>query len=101
MQIYKLKYSDKETAIFDLIAKKIYIETENSEKEIVLSYGKGIESIVEIGFIVLEPGIYDADFNEITKPVFIEGYHFDVMSDYEIEFKNEIEVKTPKHIFAL
>jgi hypothetical protein len=28
MEIYKLQYKDKETALKDLIAKKVYIETE-------------------------------------------------------------------------
>jgi hypothetical protein len=37
MEIYKLQYKDKETAIADLIAKGVYIETEEG-----LSYGQGI-----------------------------------------------------------
>ena len=40
MNIYKLKYSDKETAIADLIAKGVYTKD--------LSFGKGIHAIVEI-----------------------------------------------------
>ncbi|MFY8169972.1 MAG: hypothetical protein ACOVK2_02530 [Candidatus Fonsibacter sp.] len=100
MYIYKLKYTDKETAIADLLAKKVYVETENLDKEITLAYGQGIQAIVEIGLIILENGTYDADFNEITAPVYADGYHYDVMSEKEIKFENEIQVKTPKHIFA-
>ena len=100
MYIYKLKYTDKENAIADLLAKKVYVEVENLNKEITLQYGQGIQAIVELGLIVLENGTYDSEFNEITAPVYADGYHFDVMSENKIKFENEIEVKTPKHIFA-
>jgi hypothetical protein len=99
MKIYKLKYTDKETAIADLLAKKVYVEIENLGKEITLAYGQGIHAIVEIGLIVLENGTYDADFKEITAPIYADGYHYDVMSEKEIEFTNLIVVKNPKHTF--
>ena len=95
MNIYKLQYKDKETAIADLIAKEVYIETEDG-----LSYGQGIHAIVEIGLIVLENGVYDEEFNEITAPIYADGYHYDVMSENEIKFENAIEVNNPKHTFA-
>ena len=95
MNIYKLKFSDKDFAISTLIDKGVYIETEED-----LSYGKGIHAIVEIGLIVLENGTYDEEFNEITAPVYDDGYHYDVMSENEIKFDNAIEVKNPKHTFA-
>lgn len=101
MYTYKLKYTDKETAIADLLAKKVYVEVENLDKEITLAYGQGIQAIVEIGLIVLENGTYDEDFKEITAPVYADGYHYDVMSENEIKFTNAIEVKTPKHTFAI
>ena len=101
MYIAKLKYTEKETAIADLLAKKVYVEVENLDKEITLAYGQGIQAIVEIGLIVLENGTYDADFNEITAPVYADGYHYDVMSENEIEFTNAIEVENPKHTFAI
>lgn len=100
MNIAKLKYTDKETAIADLLAKGVYIEVENLDKEITLQYGQGIQAIVEIGLIVLENGVYDSDFNEITAPVYADGYHFDVMSEQEINFENAIDVNNPKHTFA-
>jgi hypothetical protein len=101
MYVSKLKYTDKETAIADLLAKKVYVEVENPHKEIILSYGQGIQAIVEIGLIVLENGTYDEDFKEITKPVFADGYHYDVMSENKIDFgSNEIQVNNPKHTFA-
>jgi hypothetical protein len=101
MNISKLNYTDKETAIKDLLSKGVYIEVENLDKEKSLSYGKGIHAIVEIGKIVLENGTYDADFKEITAPVYADGYAYDVMSDTAIDFGiNEIFPKNSKHGFA-
>jgi hypothetical protein len=98
--IYKLNFKDKETAIKDFIKKGVYIEVENIDKEIVLSYGKGIQAVVEIGKIVLTNGTYDADFKELTAPVYADGYAFDVMSDTEIIFESEIFPTNPRHGFA-
>ena len=94
MEIYKLNYTNKETAIADLLAKGVYIQTEEG-----LIYGKGIHAVVEIGKIVLENGTYDDDFNEITAPIFADGYAYDVMSDNVIKFESEIFPKNPKHSF--
>jgi hypothetical protein len=92
MNIYKLNYPNKETAIVDLLAKGVYNED--------LSYGKGIQAVVEIGKIVLTNGTYDADFNEVTAPVFADGYAYDVMSDTTIDFGSEIFPNNPVHGFA-
>jgi len=76
MNIYKLKYNDKETALADFINKDL-IDAENNYKE-------GIQAIVEIGLI-----------GEV------EGYHYDIMSIQDIDFgSNEIIVNNPKHNFA-
>jgi len=100
MEIYKLNYTDKETAIADLLAKGVYVE-QTIDNEVVLSYGQGIHAIVEIGKIVLTNGTYDADFKEITAPVYADGYAFDVMSDTTIDFgSNEIFPNNPVHGFA-
>ena len=96
MNIYKLQYKDKETAMADLLAKKVYIETEEE-----LSYGSGIQAIVEIGLIVLENATYDEDGEELTAPVYAEGYYYDIMCEQDIDFGiNEIIVNNPKHQFA-
>ena len=96
MKIYKLKYTNKETAIADFIAKGIYIE-----KDSKLIYGEGIQAVVEIGLIILTEGIYDEDYNQTTAPIFVDGYHYDIMSKVRINFgKNKIVVDNPKHRFA-
>jgi hypothetical protein len=95
MQIYKLQYPNKETALTDLIAKGVYIELDNE-----LSYGQGIHAIVEIGLIIDKEGTFDEEGNVLTEPIYFNGYHYDVMSENIIIFENEIEVKSPKHSFA-
>ena len=76
IQIYKLRYTDKETAITNLKAKGVYDEE--------LNYDNGIHAIVEIGIVEL-----------------VDGYHFDVMSEIEIDFgTNRIFPNNPKHTFA-
>jgi hypothetical protein len=100
MQIYKLQYPNKETALNDLIAKGVYILEDLHESGEGLSYGQGIHAIVEIGLIVDKPATFDDDFNIITDPIYFNGYHYDVMSENIITFENEIEVNNPKHSFA-
>jgi hypothetical protein len=95
MNIYKLQYTNKETAIADLIAKGVYIETEEG-----LSYGQGIQAVVEIGKIVEIEGTYDDEGNIITEPIYYDGYFYDVMSEQKIEFESEIFPKNCIHSFA-
>jgi len=92
MKIYKLKYSDKETALADLKAKELLLEEG--------MYGIGVHAIVELGKIVLENGTYDEDGNELTAPVYADGYHYDIMCEQDIDFgENSIIVHNPKHGF--
>ena len=75
MNIYKLKYTDKKTALSDFITKDL-IDAENNYKE-------GVQAIVEIGLI-----------EEVY------GYHYDIMTIQDIDFGiNEIIVNNPKHSF--
>ena len=100
MNIAKLKYKNKETAMKDLLKKGVYVETTFNEVT-SLTYGTGIHAVVEIGQIVLENGTYDADFKEVTAPIYADGHHFDVMSEQSINFGiYAIEVNNPKHEFA-
>jgi hypothetical protein len=92
MNIYKLQYQNKETALTDLIAKGVYTEE--------LNYGQGIHAIVEIGLIVEVDGTFDEEGNVIIEPIYADGYHYDVMSEQEIEFENAIIPNNPKHTFA-
>lgn len=79
MNIYKLKYTNKETAIADFITKVVYVEIDSE-----LVYAEGIQAVVEIGLI---EGV--------------DGYHYDIMAIQDIDFgTNEITVNNPKHNFA-
>ena len=93
MKISKLKYADRETAIADLLDKKVYVKQTIDEEEFLI-FGEGIHAIVEIGKICL---------NEPTQeiiPIFADGYHYDIMSEQEIDFGSyEILVNNPKHKF--
>ena len=96
MIIYKLKYTDRETAIADLIAKGVYQEIEDE-----MLYAEGIEAVVEIGMVINQEATFDEQGNLLTEPTYRDGYHFDIMSEKEIDFgENEIFPNSPKHTFA-
>ena len=96
MEIYKLKYENKDSAVADLLAKGVYVNTDKG-----LAYGEGVAAVVEIGLIVLQDGTYDKDYNELTPPIYADGYHYDVMAEQVIDFgTNLIEPRNPKHAFA-
>ena len=96
MRIYKLKYTDKETAISDLISKGVYQEIEGE-----LSYSEGIHAVVEIGLIIDQEATFDEQGNLLIEPTYREGYHFDIMIEKEVDFGDkEIFPSTPKHTFA-
>lgn len=99
MNIYKLKYKNKETAMKDLLKKGVYVETTFNEVT-SLTYGTGIHAVVEIGQIVLTPAVIE-DMQVITDATYLDGHHFDVMSEQSISFGiYAIEVNNPKHEFA-
>ena len=95
MNIYKLHYTNKEEAIIDLIAKGVYIDS----IEDGLLFGDGIKAVVDIGLLISDHATFDYDNNELTPIIYLEGYHFDVMSSKMITFENSIEVNNPKHKF--
>lgn len=100
MNIYKLKYTNKQAALIDLKAKNVYVE-QTVDGQTKLTYGEGIQAIVEIGLIVLTPITYDNEGNEIAAAVYADGYHYDVMSIQDIDFGSaKIEPTNPKHAFA-
>jgi hypothetical protein len=93
MEIYKLQYKDKETAIADLIAKGVY----NDE----LEYTNGTQAVVYIGQIVKVQGTYDQDGNVITEPIYYDGVFYDVMTTDVIDFTpNEVFLVNCLHSFA-
>ncbi len=88
--IYQLKYPTKEIAIADLIAKGVYTED--------LQFGNNIQAIVEIGLIVDIPAVME-DMVIVTDAIYLDGYHFDVMTEEEIIFDYIVNPVNPKHKF--
>ena len=86
MYIYKLRYNDRTTAIADLIAKGVLGEATDLKGNTTIVNSNISQSVVELGIIVLTSGTYDEDFNEITAPIYADGYHFDVMVTQAIDF---------------
>lgn len=81
MNIYKLNYIDKKTAIADLKSKGLLLEE---------GFGLGVHAIVEIGEIVL---------NE-AESIFADGYHYDIMCEQDIDFGiNEVFPVKSAHSF--
>ena len=96
IKIYKLKYTNKETAIADLIAKGVFQEIDDE-----MLYADGIDAVVEVGLIIDQEATFDEQGNLLTEPTYREGYHFDIMVEKEIDFGvNEITPNNPKHTFA-
>lgn len=98
MNIYKLNYKDKETAIIDLVSKQVYVE-QTLNGVISLGYGEGIQAVVEIGKIVEVPATYDENGNIITEPIYYDGYAYDVMCEQTIIFESEIFPVNCAHSF--
>ena len=83
----------------DLLKKGVYVES-TFNKVTSLAYGTGIHAVVEIGQIMLTPPVMEG-MEVITEPIYADGYHYDVMSEQEINFgSNAIEVNNPRHEFA-
>lgn len=96
MKICKLKYTDRETAIADLISKGVYQEIDGE-----MIYADGIDAVVEVGLLIDQEATFDKNGNMLTEPTYRDGYHFDIMTDNEIDFgENEIFTNNPKHTFA-
>lgn len=61
------------------IGKYEFLSEEQANEKIL---GLGDEhnyTIVKLGYIVLENGVYDDDLNEIKPPILSDKYHVDVM----------------------
>jgi hypothetical protein len=101
MEIYKLNYTDKETAIKDFLNKGVYIEATDLDNEPQLVYANGTQAVVDIGQIVKVPGEYDEQGNVIIEPIYFDGVFYDVMTTEVIDFgTNEVFPIDCVHSFA-
>ena len=102
MNIYQLKYTDKQAAIFDLMDKGVllkkltYDEDERLEDLKVTPNTEITKAVVWVGQIVEVPA------TEETEATFIDGYHVDVMLTETRDFGSaETFPKTPAHKFGV
>lgn len=87
MNIYKLKYEDKESAITDLILKGILHEDG--------MYVPGVHAVVDLGKICIN------NPTEEIEPIFADVYHYDIMCEQDVDFgERSIIVNNPKHGFS-
>jgi hypothetical protein len=100
MNIFKLNYENEQQGLDDLKSKGIFVETEGIDGNVYLAYGEGVQAVVNIGKIMIEPPVMDG-MEVVTEPIYADGYHYDVMADNEYDFgANLVEPKNPKHAFA-
>jgi hypothetical protein len=97
--IYKLIYTDHDSAIADLLAKGVLVNTTDKDGNEQNTYAQSTHAVVYIGKIVDTPAVIE-DMEVIKEATYLEGYHVDVMTDLEIKFDNAITPNNPKHLFA-
>ena len=97
--IAKLIYTDHHSAVADLLAKGVLINTTDLQGNEINTYAPTTHAVVYIGKIVDTPAVVE-DMEVIKEATYLEGYHVDVMTDLEIEFENAVKTNNPKHTFA-
>jgi hypothetical protein len=97
--IYKLIYTDHDSAVADLLSKGVLINTTDKDGNEINTYSQSTHAVVYIGKIVDTPAVVE-DMEIIKEATYLKGYHVDVMTDLEIEFDNAITPNNPKHLFA-
>ena len=85
MNIYKTNFPTEQEGKDYLLNLGVIIEVDGDEgKEIV--FAKDTAAVVYIGKVVKIPATYDADGNELTPPIYFDGYAIDVMSSLDLDF---------------
>ena len=90
--IYKLRYTDKEAALKDLISKGVIDAKEK--------YINGTECVVECGIITLVYATLDNQENILTPAIFADGYHYNIMTSDDMSFESEVFPKNAKYKFG-
>ena len=81
MNIYKTNFPTEQEGKDYLLSIGVLVETDN---EIVFS--KDTAAVVYIGKVVKIPATYDKEGNELTPPIYYDGYAIDVMSSIKLDF---------------
>ena len=81
MKIYKANFETKEQGTEYLLSIGVLVE---QDEQIVFS--KDTAAVVYIGKVVKIPATYDKEGNELTPPIYFDGYAIDVMSSTKLDF---------------
>ena len=85
MNIYKTVFDTELQGKNYLIAQGVWAEV-TDEGVTSMQYINGTAAVVNIGKIVEIPATYDADGNELTPPVYYDGWAYDIMSSDTLDF---------------
>lgn len=61
------------------IGKYEFLDEKQADEKILGLGEEHNHTIVKLGYIVIENGVYDDDLNEIKPPILSDKYHIDVM----------------------
>ena len=81
MNIYKTNFPTEQEGKDYLFSIGVLVET---DEQIVFS--KDTAAVVYIGKVVKIPATYDKEGNELTPPIYYDGYAIDVMSSIKLDF---------------
>ncbi len=79
MNIYKTVFDTEEQGKDYLIAQGVWAEV-TEEGVTSIQFTNGTQAVVNIGKIVEIPATYDAEGNELTPPIYFDGWAYDIMS---------------------
>ena len=94
MYIGKYEFKDQKTA--DSKIKSLGVSTDEDGNE----YPTHKQSIVKLGYIVLERGEYDSEGNETKAPVLSSKYHLDVAWQLEDTYSEDGELIKAEHPYG-
>ena len=81
MNIYKANFETKEQGQDYLFSIGVLVETDSK-----IVFSKDTAAVVYIGKVVKIPATYDKEGNELTPPIYYDGYAIDVMSSIKLDF---------------
>ena len=81
MNIYKTNFPTEQEGKDYLLSIGVLVET---DEQIV--FAKDTAAVVYIGKVVKIPATYDKEGNELTPPIYYDGYAIDVMSSNLLDF---------------
>ena len=87
MNIYKTNFPTEQEGIEYLIEKGVWEEV-TEEGKTSMQYINGTQAVVNIGKIVKTPATYDKEGNELTPPIYYDGWAFDIMSTATLDFED-------------